>query len=238
MRPSRWIIAGAAVVTLTGLGWQITAPMRVNDAPGPMADLTQTADAWLIPGRGGNTDQLKPLADALEQQGVTVRIVNIGDGTGPVDSYGERLASAVTANSRPVDLVGYSAGGIIARKAAQLDGSNIRRIVTVASPHNGTALANLGRLAGCDPMCQDLATDSPLLESLNHDVSEQRWLTIWSSSDEVIRPADSATIDGATEVNYQQQCNRDISHGEIIQDRAVTSWITQWLTRGTTDARC
>ena len=71
-----------------------------------------------------------------------------------------------------VDLVGYSAGGVVVRLyVADLGGgSHVRRAVTLASPHHGTDLAALAGSLGseaCPEACQQLDPDSDLLRRLN-----------------------------------------------------------------------
>lgn len=234
---TRLLLAAALVAALVaGAAWTLTRTSGSDG--GPTAPLDTRGEVWLIPGRGGNLNALDTLVARLQRDGTRVVVIPIDTGTGPVSVYRDDITRRLATVSGPVDLVGYSAGGIIARAVADTDGSKIRRIATIASPHAGTGLAALGRIDGCDRMCEDLAPDSDLLNSLDHRVDAQRWLTIWSTSDQVITPPDSAALAGATSVNYQQLCGRDIDHGTISNDPHVADWIARWLADGTPPSAC
>ena len=74
---------------------------------------------------------------------------------GPARRAADRVARvAQAARGRPIDVVGHSMGGLVATYVAKhLDpGARIRRVVTLGTPHRGTALAlsgarYLGRIA-------------------------------------------------------------------------------------------
>ena len=98
-----------------------------------------------------------------------------------------------------VDVVGYSAGGVVVRLwVAELGGGNVaRRAVTLASPHHGTDLASLGAdLApdSCPEACLQLAEDSDLLRELNagdETPPGPAWVAIWTEDDRIVVPPDS-----------------------------------------------
>ena len=131
----------------------------------------------LVPGYGGATGDLEPLAAALRAQGREATIVHLaGDGTGDLNVQAGVLQAAVRtalrAGARSVDIVGYSAGGVTARLwlRAYDGGSVARRIVTLGSPQHGTDLASLASDIApdsCPAACRQLVTDSDLVRSLN-----------------------------------------------------------------------
>ena len=108
------------------------APTRTNlqDVVGPVL---------LVPGYGGSTGSLESLAGLLRGAGRTAIVVDLpGDGTGDLDQQAAALARAVRAarsqtGSATVDIVGYSAGGVVARLWARDHGGAAvaRRIVTL-----------------------------------------------------------------------------------------------------------
>ncbi|WP_169794174.1 esterase/lipase family protein [Alicyclobacillus shizuokensis] len=50
----------------------------------------------------------------------------------------------------PIDVIGHSLGGLVARLFAEQESGLVRHVVTVATPHHGTPLATQGlQLAGC-----------------------------------------------------------------------------------------
>lgn len=95
-----------------------------------------------------------------------------------------------------VHIVGHSMGGLVARYYVQMLGGDRRAldVITIGSPHAGTHAAStfsmLGRTA------RQLAWQSPLIRMLNMFPPESpvRFTSIWSSSDELVIPAESARL--------------------------------------------
>ena len=196
----------------------------------------------LVPGYGGATAGLEVLARALRASGRTATVVPLpGDGTGDlalsVAALDAAAAAATATSGAPVDLVGYSAGGVVARIWAKDNGSVVRRVVTLGSPHHGTKVAALGRAiapGACPVACQQLVPGSPLLDQLN-DGDETpdgpQWLALWTTQDETVTPPDSARLDGAVNVELQQLCpGVSVSHSALPTDTTVTRVVLGALT--------
>ena len=133
----------------------------------------------------------------------------------------------------PIDIVGHSMGGLVARLALE-DPSLARRVgtlVTLGCPHGGTQAA---RFAGTD-LCRELRPGSPVLRRLETQVpwhGPTRLVCLWSRMDPLMQPATTATVDGAR--------NREIdgfSHLDWLLKRR--SWQTIWqeLEAGTRASR-
>jgi triacylglycerol lipase len=129
-----------------------------------------------------------------------------------------------------VDLVGYSAGGVVVRVyVADLGGgSHVRRAVTLASPHHGTDLATLGATLGstaCPAACQQLEPDSDLLRGLNaHDETPAGpvWVALWTEDDATVVPPDSGRLDGALDLDLQDVCpGVHAAHPDVPRTPAV-----------------
>jgi triacylglycerol esterase/lipase EstA (alpha/beta hydrolase family) len=140
-----------------------------------------------------------------------------------------------------VDIVGYSAGGVVARLWARDHGgaSVARRIVTLGSPQHGTDLASLaGSLApgGCPVACQQLATDSTLLDRLNTGNETPigpTFVSIWTVDDQTVVPPDSARLAGALNLSVQSVCaSAQVSHGDLPTDPLVTQMVRVELSPG------
>ena len=100
-----------------------------------------------------------------------------------------------------MDVIGYSAGGVIARLFVRDDGGAdvVRRVLTLGSPHHGTEVAaSAGELAAAVPKaCEQLAIDSDLLRHLNagdETPAGPTWATVRSDADQTVTPTDSAEL--------------------------------------------
>ena len=112
-----------------------------------------------------------------------------------------------------MDVIGYSAGGVIARVFVRDDGGAdvVRRVLTLGSPHHGAevAAAPTSWPGGCPKACEQLAIDSDLLRHLNagdETPAGPEWATIRSAADQTVTPTDSARLDGALNIRIQDLC--------------------------------
>jgi triacylglycerol lipase len=200
----------------------------------------------LVPGYGGGTRALQSLADRLVAAGRDATVVELpGDGTGDLVAAADALDAAVTAaldrtGALTVDVVGYSAGGVVARLwIADGNADVTRRVVTLGSPHHGTDLAGLaGSLAPaqCPAACRQLAPGSELLAELN-DGDETppgpSWVSIWTALDRTVTPPESARLDGALELPVQSVCaDSRVQHGDLPRDRLVQQMVLAELAAG------
>src|SRR5262249_26543993 len=86
----------------------------------------------------------------LRARGFDVHALDLvpSDGSVAVEQLAAQLASYVDAGlpaAAPFDLVGFSMGGVVSRYYVQRLGgaSRVQRLVTISSPHHGTATAYL-----------------------------------------------------------------------------------------------
>ena len=226
------LVAVAALASgtllLTGGGEE---PDRVEvagvaqDAPGTVV---------LVPGYGGSTSALGVLADRLRAAGRQAVVVELpGEGTGDLTTYvpvlDAAVQSALRAGAPSVDVVGYSAGGIIARLWADGGGAaQTRRLVTLGSPHHGTNLASAGAALApgrCPEACRQLVPGSALLDGLNatdETPEGPQWLSVWSTADRTVTPPETSRLEGATNLPIQQLCpDARTEHGDLPRDAQV-----------------
>ncbi len=211
-----------------------TSPVA-QDQPGPVL---------LVPGYGGSTDALQVLAARLRAEGRQATVLALpGNGTGDLTAQARALGGAVDValartGARSVDVVGYSAGGVVARIwARDLGGAaQSRRIITLGSPHHGTTVAGLaaGLLpAQCPTACQQLAPDSALLGSLNsgdETPDGPLWVSLWTTADQLVTPPDSARLQGALDLTVQSVCaGSTVDHGGLPRDRVVGGMVAAEL---------
>ncbi|MFP5022284.1 esterase/lipase family protein [Pseudonocardia phyllosphaerae] len=230
------ILAVVAVVAV------IVAELPEKDAAQPRRSVAQDrpGPVLLVPGYGGSRAALAPLADALRDQGREVTVLALdGDGTGDLNRQvtvlDDAVNRAVAGGAPSVDVVGYSAGGVVTGLwVARADGAaKARRVVTLAAPLAGTDLAASAGAAGvCSGACPQLAPGSALLGELGrarvgHTVP---WLSVWTTGDRTVVPATSARLDGAVNLELQTVCpGDDADHPGLPRDRAVAGLVNRAL---------
>jgi pimeloyl-ACP methyl ester carboxylesterase len=232
-------VAGIVAAALIAVGARFlladSGPVPAQDRPGPVL---------LVPGYGGGTTSLAALATRIEATGrATVLVPLPGNATGNLTEQAaevERQVQAALRDGAPsVDVVGYSAGGVVARVWVQEhDGARkARRVVTLGSPHHGTRLAAAGAALGpgsCPVACQQLAPGSSLLDGLDTPVPEPpHWLALWTAQDQTVTPPDSARLEGAVNVEIQSVCpGRQVSHSALPTDPFVTAAVLRAIGPG------
>jgi len=249
LAPARRRLVLIALTTLTvaavGLG-AVLLVQRINDADPAAVDQNQLGPVLLVPGYGGSTGSLRTLAGRLEQAGRDTAVVQLpGNGTGDLNAAAEALGAAALAEmartgAPSVDLVGYSAGGIVARLWIADGGADVtRRVVTLGSPNHGTDVADLaGTLASdaCPEACRQLATDSDVLRVLNagdETPPGPTWVSIWTTQDQTVTPPDSARLQGATNVPVQTVCaDATVSHSDLPSAPLVQAMVLAQLASG------
>lgn len=233
-------VVGVAALALVA----IVVAVVVNRDPlvAPAAQ-DEVGPVLLVPGYGGNTSSLEVLSAALRRSGRQAEIIRpTADGTGDLlaqaRTVGEAAQAAIDDGAPSVDVVGYSAGGVVVRLwVDQLGGGPLaRRIVTLASPHHGSEVAGLaGDLTGdsCPEACQQLAPDSDLLRNLN--ASDETppgplWIALWTTDDKTVVPPTSGSLTGAVDFSIQSVCPEEqVSHGDVPRTPSVIAMVLQEL---------
>ncbi len=142
----------------------------------------------------------------LTQRGWTVYDLDLVPNNGYIglDELAQQVVNYIDATfppEQPLDLVGFSMGGIVSRYYVQrLGGINrVQRFITISSPHHGTWIAYLNQGRGSVHM----RPDSALLQDLNQDAAilkQLNFTSIWTPYDLMIVPANSSQMPVGTEV--------------------------------------
>ncbi len=228
-----------ALVLVAGIGALIVS--RVADSGS--ADQSRPGPVLVVPGYGGADAALDPLVAELRRKGRETVVYEPTDGgTGDLRVQARRLGELVDrtmegAGTDSVDIVGYSAGGVVARLYVRDEGgaSVVRRVLTVGSPHHGSDLASLAAEAagGCPTACKQLATGSDLLRRLaagDETPDGPRWITVRTADDRIVTPSDSAVLDGALNIEVQELCAAaTTSHGALPGDPVVLATVRSAL---------
>jgi hypothetical protein len=242
--PRRRLLVLAALAVVVALTGAVALRLLTGRDPAGVPDQGRPGTVLLVPGYGGSQVALSRLADRLRATGRTATVVTPpGDGAGDLRVQADALDRAVRRALRDgapsVDIVGYSAGGVVARLwLDRHDGAaSARRIVSLGSPLHGARIAGAGAVVApdaCPEACQQLAPGSDLLDRLNDaPLPPVPWLSIWTDDDETVQPPDSARLDGAVNLSIQSLCpDVRVSHSQLPTDPLVTALVLRALGSG------
>ncbi|HZD99279.1 MAG TPA: lipase [Micromonosporaceae bacterium] len=220
----------------------VEGPSRPNQLGTPPAG--QPGPVVLVPGYGGGRGGLLRLAARIRATGRSAVVITLpGDGTGDLAAQANALQSAVArqlaAGAPSVDVIGYSAGGVVARLWMADDGgaAEVRRVISLGSPLHGADLAAVGQAfapGACPIACQQLAPGSSLLSRLDAlPLAGAGWMSIWTTDDKTVDPPDSARLAGAVNVVAQSVCpDATISHGQLPTDPLITGIVLRAIGAG------
>jgi triacylglycerol esterase/lipase EstA (alpha/beta hydrolase family) len=240
-------VIGVVVMALVGISSAIAVGLARRDPPVRPVTQERVGPVLLVPGYGGSTVALQVLADALSKAGRDVLVVEAaGTGTGDLRQRAVELGRTVDATieetgAPSVDVVGYSAGGVVLRVyVADLGGgSTVRRAITLASPHHGTDLVSLAASMGaetCPVACRQLDPQSDLLRELNAGDEAPPgpiWVALWTEDDQTVVPASSGALEGALGYSVQSVCpGLRVAHADAPRTPEVIAMVKTAL--GTT----
>jgi len=236
----RLLVAALAVAVVLGA----VAALAVAVARGPGAGLGPVAPGGtpvlVVPGYNGSPESVGTLAARLRSAGRPVVVVDLPDrATGDLRASARVLGAAVDrTGAARVDLVGYSAGGIVVRLllADPARAPRARRVVLLGSPNHGTEVA--GAAAALDPglctgACAQLAPGSALLAGLNRDDETPpgpRFFSIWTAADQTVVPPATARLDGAANIRVQDVCpSASLGHDGLVADPLALGLVVEAL---------
>jgi triacylglycerol esterase/lipase EstA (alpha/beta hydrolase family) len=229
----------ATVVVVLGLTVLIgrTAQRQAPFVGAPQAVLGPVV---LVPGYGGKTRSVEVLAAKIRATGRTAEVFPLpGDGTGDLRAQAQALdafVDKVRGSAPSVDVIGYSAGGVVTRIwIDDLGGRAVaRRVITLGSPHHGTRVAGLARAfvsSSCPSACQQLAPDSAVLSGLNtadETPSGPLWTSLWTDYDQIVTPPESGRLAGSTAIRLQSVCaDERVDHSGLPESPLVAGIVLE-----------
>jgi triacylglycerol lipase len=231
------VIAG--VLVASALAWAVVGGRRRG---------AQEIPVFLVHGYGATASSMDRLEGALERQGrraVSVQLPRLG--TEALEVSARAVADVVSdTGAHRVDLVGFSAGGVVIRTYLRGRGGAAvaRRVVLLGSPNHGAEVAAFAASADpttCVDACAQLSPGSSFLDGLN-DGDETpdgpEYTSIWTAMDPTVTPADSAVLEGARNIRVQDVCPDSLlGHAELITDPLAIGLVLNALTEQS-DATC
>jgi triacylglycerol esterase/lipase EstA (alpha/beta hydrolase family) len=238
------VVVALAAAAVAGVQFLRPAAPTVEPAARPAQD--RPGPVLLVPGYGGSRAGLLRLAARIEATGRDADVLTlVGDGTGDLSAQVAVLDAAVdaklAAGAPSVDVVGYSAGGVVAGLwVARDDGAGkARRVVTLGAPLAGTSLAATAAAVApdaCPAACRQLAPGSPEIVELTRARAGEAvpWLSVWTADDDTVTPPDTASqLAGTLHVEVQAVCpGLRVTHSQLPTDPAVTGLVLRALSAG------
>ncbi|MBI5375297.1 MAG: alpha/beta hydrolase [Candidatus Schekmanbacteria bacterium] len=183
----------------------------------------------LIHGYIHNRSMLIPMKYYLRRRGIE----NIFDITlSPPFASIEHFAGLISAKVKEIkscgieeiDMVCHSMGGIAARYYAvnSPDAGVIGKLITIGSPHLGTALAGL-HIGKC---CGEMKTGSSFLKDLNEKrlPGNIKMFSIWSTFDNIILPPENSIAPDSKEISFDY-----IGHIALVFSPSVLNTVYKLL---------
>jgi hypothetical protein len=238
LAPRRRLVIGAAAALAVAAIAMLAVRWATAGSDRSRPDQSRPGAVLLVPGYGGSTGSLTALAGRIRATGRTVTVVSLpGDGTGDLQAQAAALNDAVARAGHSVDVVGYSAGGVVVRLwVADYGGERrARRVVTLGAPLHGARVAAAGSAFApdaCPVACQQLVPGSSLLTGLDESPVPEGlpWLSVWTVDDQTVQPPDSARLQGAVNVAVQSVCaDARVAHGQLPTDPLVTGLVLRAL---------
>lgn len=162
--------------------------------------------------------------------------LNLEPVAGDIDGYAKQLVARVESvcARRGVDkvmLVGHSMGGLVARAYLQKLGGarRVLGLVTLGTPHHGSALASEGRM----PNVTQMAIGNPWLTDLNRSEREPAPATIvsiYSLHDNLVKPQRSSRLAHAENIEMNGIGHLSLLYSDVVVDR-VAQAIAQAIER-------
>jgi triacylglycerol lipase len=128
---------------------------------------------------------------------------------------------------QPIDLLGFSMGGLVTRYYLQRLGGidHVQRYITISAPHQGTIAAYFSTRPGCVQM----RPQSDFMRDLNRDVDrldQLNFTSVWTPFDLIILPPSSSQIGIGTERSIPV-----LTHPLMVTDRRVLNTIVEALSQ-------
>jgi triacylglycerol esterase/lipase EstA (alpha/beta hydrolase family) len=164
----------------------------------------------LVHGYGCNSGYWAHLAPLLDREGISHAGIDLEPVAGSIDDYAPLIEARVrelcaATGAARIAIVAHSMGGLAARAWMRAYGragsARVARLITLGTPHHGTALARFGPGANAVQMRQDSPWLRALAESETRDV-RARIVSLYTHHDNIVAPQDSSVLPGARNVAF------------------------------------
>lgn len=185
----------------------------------------------LTPGYLDNEYKVNWLAAAMRRRGLHPLVISPqpSDASVEIQVLAEKLAAELDAqldSDQPIDLFGFSMGGLIHRVYVQQMGGapRVRRMMTVATPHRGSWTPTW---LPPRPALRQMAPNSDFLTALNADLSALHrldFLAVWTPFDLSVLPGSAAYLPGLAARRVYSPF-----HATLLRDPVVIHTVVEWF---------
>lgn len=177
----------------------------------------------LIHGYGCNGGYWRQLSARLRAAGISHYAIDLEPPTAGIDDYvpqvqaaSERLRAATGADSMVI--VAHSMGGLVARAWLRRHGdAHLARLITLGTPHHGTALAQLGMGLNARQMRRDEHW-LPALSEAETAARRAAITSIFSHHDNIVAPQESCRLPGARNVEFGGVGHVELGRSALVLD--------------------
>jgi triacylglycerol esterase/lipase EstA (alpha/beta hydrolase family) len=183
----------------------------------------------LLHGYGCNSGYWNHLAPLLDAARISHASVDLEPVAGDIDGYVETVERAVqdlcaATGQRRVAIVAHSMGGLVARAWMRDHGAGrAARVITLGTPHHGTALARFGLGSNAFQMRPGSAWLGALAAS-EDAATRARITSIYTHHDNIVSPQDSSHLAGARNLEFG-----GVGHVALGSDRRVLAAVMREL---------
>lgn len=188
----------------------------------------------LVHGYGCNSGYWKSMSTALAKANITHYAIDMEPVLGAIDAYASVVHDAVEllhtdTDAKKIIIVAHSMGGLAARAYVRDHGSaRIAKVITLGTPHHGTALANFG--VGKNGQQMRWIPDgkqgisSAWLQQLQANepgATRGLFVSIYSHHDNIISPQISSYLPGAKNIEYAGIGHVALALNSVIQAKVI-----------------
>ena len=156
----------------------------------------------LVHGYACNSGYWTPMSALLKEAHISHYGIDLEPLGAPIDDFAPQVQAAVErlcaeTGSSQVIILAHSMGGLVARAYLRRYGTQyIARVITLGTPHHGTALAHFGPGSNAAQMRRDSEWLGSLAAS-EANLQRNLFSSIYSVHDNIIAPQDSSDLPGA-----------------------------------------
>jgi hypothetical protein len=199
---------------------ELVVPDELEPGPPPLAE---PRAVLLITGVTIPAEWFNPIVARLERDGFVPIVYEppellSGDLFQASEDLGDVIQQVLADTGQDkIDILAECTGGVIARHYVQSLGGDayVSRLVTFVSPQNGVAKAPWAASIAGWPALYDLSPGSEFLTAVNSKTPNVPMTSIYTCSDEYIRPYQTSIVEGATNIGL---CDEFVGHFQTFYD--------------------